>query len=115
MELVASLRQEKKSLEHHAGRLESEIASLKSEFAAREAELKNRFAARETELTAQISARDAELKTEIANRDLELKKLKSERQQLLSADDSTRFTDEDKEKLKARIHELVARINSHIG
>jgi hypothetical protein len=48
------------------------------------------------------------------NRDQELKKLRAEHSQLLNAGDSKALTSEEKENLKNKIRDLIAKINSHL-
>lgn len=69
-------------------------------------ELSDRLAALERELDA--------LRSESIVREQEMKRLRAERAQLLQADANVRFTDEEKEILKGRIRDLIAKINSHL-
>ena len=54
------------------------------------------------------------LRVQLVTRDQELKRLKAEHSQLLNAGDSDAFTSEEKENLKNKIRDLIAKINSHL-
>lgn len=69
------------------------------------------------ELQARIAVLEREtvqLRSEASAREQEVKRLRAERAQLLQADANVRFTDEEKEILKGRIRDLIAKINSHL-
>jgi len=69
------------------------------------------------EFSARIAALEAELdgtRIDMAGMDSELKRLRTERAQLMQVGDSDRFTPEEKDILKSRIRELLAKINSHL-
>jgi chromosome segregation ATPase len=68
-------------------------------------------------LTARIGEIENELsklQAEMQQKDQELKRLRTERAHLLSADGNAGFTEEEKETLRARIHEIISKINSHL-
>ena len=54
------------------------------------------------------------IRVELQQRDQELKRLRTERAQLLSADGNSGFTADEREALRARIHEIISKINSHL-
>ena len=68
--------------------------------------LTNRVAAFEREVSM--------LRTEIQNKEQELKRLKMEHAQLLSSNDSGVFSSGEKEILKSRIKDFIAKISSHL-
>ncbi len=71
----------------------------------------NRFhEERERTLERELEA----LRVQLVSRDQELKRIKAEHAQLLSAGDGNAFTAEEKESLKVRIRDLIAKINSHL-
>jgi predicted RNase H-like nuclease (RuvC/YqgF family) len=55
-----------------------------------------------------------DLHADILGKDQELKRLRAEHAQLVKSDGKEFFTDEEKESLKNRIRELLAKINSHL-
>ena len=61
-----------------------------------------------------LAAEVAALKTDVADKDLEVRRLKAERAQLIQVGSGNGFTDEEKEILKVRIRDLIAKINSHL-
>jgi len=87
-DMIAALRADRHALEERLAGVERELASLR----------------------AQINAKEQELRS----KDQEAKRLKTERDQLISSNGHDRLSDEEKERLKARIRELIARINSHL-
>jgi predicted nucleic acid-binding Zn-ribbon protein len=69
------------------------------------------------DLSRQVNALAAEvssMKTEVSDKDLEIRRLKAERAQLIQVGSGNGFTDEEKEILKGRIKDLIAKINSHL-
>lgn len=54
------------------------------------------------------------LHTEITNKDHELKRLRVERSQMMNMNDQTSFSEEERENLKNKIRDLIAKINSHL-
>lgn len=56
----------------------------------------------------------ASLRTEVNTMDQEIKRLRAERNQLIQAGSGNGFTDEEKEILKVKLKELIAKINSHL-
>ncbi|MBI4549116.1 MAG: hypothetical protein HY707_14120 [Ignavibacteriae bacterium] len=54
------------------------------------------------------------LKLELQTKEQELKKLRTEYSSLLNSRDNNVFTQEEKENLKNKIRELIAKINSHL-
>ncbi len=71
---------------------------------------KERLGSRVSELERDLSS----LRSEILERDQELKRLRAERAHLLSANGNTGFTEEERESLRAKIHEIISKINSHL-
>jgi chromosome segregation ATPase len=63
---------------------------------------------------AQLEREVTGLRSDVTNRDTELKRVRYERDQLLNSNGHERMTDEEKEHLKERIRELIAKINSHL-
>ena len=61
-----------------------------------------------------LEEENASLRTDIGERDLEMKRLRAERQQLIQAGSNNGFTDEEKDILKGKIKDLIAKINSHL-
>jgi anion-transporting ArsA/GET3 family ATPase len=55
-----------------------------------------------------------ELRNDLTLKDQEVKRLRAENAQLLSSNGQDLLTEEEKENLKSRIRELIARINSHL-
>jgi predicted nucleic acid-binding Zn-ribbon protein len=97
------------SLDQAIGRLWEKIKAA--------SELVSRLKGENRELVARASALESEvfsLRSEITNRELELKKLRAERTSILQSNGDTRFSDEEKEMLKGRIRELIAKINSYL-
>ena len=82
-----------------AGELITELRSVKKE-------LSERVESLQSELIT--------LRTEFQQREQDLKRLRAERAQILSSDGKTGFTEEERETLRARIHELISKINSHL-
>ncbi len=62
----------------------------------------------------ELEAEVASLRSEIQTKELELKRLRAEHVQLTSSDGREFFSPEEKEILKGRIRELIAKINSHL-
>ena len=69
----------------------------------------------------EISGRVAELEAEVqkllnslADQEQEFRKLKTEHTQLLNSNGRNFLTEDDKERLKARMRELIAKINSYL-
>ena len=56
----------------------------------------------------------AALRSELTAKEQEMKRLRVENVQLLSSNGHEFLTDDEKESLKSRIRELIARINSHL-
>ncbi len=56
----------------------------------------------------------ASLKADAGQKDMEIKRLKAEYAQLLQVGSGNGFSDEEKEILKGRIRDLIAKINSHL-
>lgn len=54
------------------------------------------------------------VKSEIQQREQELKRIRAERDQLLSAGGNMGFTEDERTKLKVKIHGLISKINSHL-
>ncbi|MBI3765322.1 MAG: hypothetical protein HY277_02325 [Ignavibacteriales bacterium] len=54
------------------------------------------------------------LRTELASRDQELKRLRAEHSQLISSNGHEFFSSEERENLKSKIRDLIAKINSHL-
>jgi len=69
----------------------------------------------------ELSGRVAELEAEVqkltnslADQEQEFRKLKTEHTQLLNSNGSNLLTEDDKERLKARMRDLIAKINSYL-
>ncbi len=99
---VSSLDQLIRSFWEKAHAATELITRLRSE----QRSLSDRLAQVEREVTA--------LRSEITARDTELKRVRYERDQLLGSNGHERFTAEEREHLKERIRELIAKINSHL-
>lgn len=56
----------------------------------------------------------ASLRSELQTREQEMKRLRQEHTQLLNAQSSAGFTPDERENLKNKIRDLVAKINSHL-
>ncbi len=54
------------------------------------------------------------LRGNIVEREQEIKQLRAERTQLIQTSSGNGFSDEEKEILKSKIRELIAKINSHL-
>jgi chromosome segregation ATPase len=54
------------------------------------------------------------LQREMEIKEQDMKRMKAERTQLIQAGSNNGFTDEEKEILKSKIKELIAKINSHL-
>jgi hypothetical protein len=54
------------------------------------------------------------LKAVVSDKEMEIKRLKAERAQLIQVGSGNGFSDEEKEILKVRIRDLIAKINSHL-
>jgi chromosome segregation ATPase len=67
-----------------------------------------------SERLAQIERELTTLRSELSTRELELKRARHERDQLIGSNGNERFTDEERDNLKERIRELIAKINSHL-
>lgn len=63
---------------------------------------------------AEIEMNAANLRNELLNKDQELRKLRGEYHQLVQSNGASGFSTEEKEILKVRIRELIAKINSHL-
>ncbi|OLD76865.1 MAG: hypothetical protein AUI33_04630 [Ignavibacteria bacterium 13_1_40CM_2_61_4] len=68
-----------------------------------------------------LSGRVAELEAEVqkvmsslADQEQEFRRLKTEHTQLLNSNGSNLLTEDDKERLKARMRDLIAKINSYL-
>ena len=62
------------------------------------------------ELEKEVTA----LRSEVLGKEQDLKRLRMEHIQLLSSDGRRAFSEEEKEVLKGRIRELIAKVNSHL-
>lgn len=67
-----------------------------------------------TERNSEIDRQLAALRIDLAGKEQELKRLKAEHTQLLSTNGKGSLSDLEKENLKSKIRELIAKINSHI-
>ncbi len=68
-------------------------------------------------LGERLSMAEKELKAlrlEMATKEQELKRLRAEQAQMMNSDGHEYFSDEEKEILKGRIRELIAKINTHL-
>lgn len=54
------------------------------------------------------------LHADITNKDQELKRLRVERTQMMNMNGQTSFSEEEKDNLKNKIRDLIAKINSHL-
>ncbi len=80
-------------------------------------ELINRLRSDQRSLSDRLSQVERELtalRSELATRESELKRVRYERDQLIGSNGHERFTEEEREHLKSRIRELIAKINSHL-
>jgi predicted nucleic acid-binding Zn-ribbon protein len=64
--------------------------------------------------TSDLSGEVTSLRNDLSNKDLDIRKLKAERAQLIQVGSGNGFSDEEKEILKGRIRDLIAKINSHL-
>ena len=65
---------------------------------------------RVNELEQQVES----LRSEVVTRDHELKRLRSEHAHLLNSNGDSGFTQEEKENIKAKIRDLISKINSYL-
>jgi len=80
-------------------------------------ELITRLRSEQQSLTERLSRLEHEvgqLRTDLTARESELKRTRYERDQLIGSNGHERFSDEERENLKERIRELIAKINSHL-
>ena len=56
----------------------------------------------------------ASLRTEIQSKEIEIKRLRAEHAQLANANGQQSFRDEEKDAIKARIRDLISKINSYL-
>jgi hypothetical protein len=68
------------------------------------------YAGRVSELETQLHL----LRTEMASKEQDLKRLRAEHAQLLNANGQELLTGEERELLKSRIRDIIAKINSHL-
>jgi predicted nucleic acid-binding Zn-ribbon protein len=54
------------------------------------------------------------LRSDIVSKEQELKRLKSEQAKMMSSNSNEVFTDDERENLKSKIRELIAKINSYL-
>lgn len=91
-ELIERLRSEKDQLSGRISTLEGEL----------------------TMLQGKMDSLDRETKNEIGAKEQEIRQLRAERNQLIQASSNNGFTDEEKDVLKGKIKDLIAKINSHL-
>ena len=87
-----------------------ERAQSISELVARLREEKRTQQERERELGQELES----LRSAISSREQELKRLRSEHIQLINSNGNNMLTQEEKENLKSKIRDLIAKINSHL-
>lgn len=63
---------------------------------------------------AELEANLGSVRTENQQRDAEFKRLRTEHTQLLNSTGNAGFSGDERESLKAKIRELVSKINSHL-
>jgi predicted nucleic acid-binding Zn-ribbon protein len=94
-ELINQLKYEKKVLQERTQEFERENSALKSRLNSSEQEVQR-------------------LRIDVANGEQELKRLKTELAHRANTNGNVSFTPEEKEILKDKIRELIAKINSHL-
>ncbi|HLX11527.1 MAG TPA: hypothetical protein VKS81_01820 [Bacteroidota bacterium] len=97
------------SLEQALGRLWEKIRSA--------SELINALRTDNRNLNERVDILEAELTTlrsEVVGRDVEIKRLRAERSQILQSNGEHHFSQEEKDSLKEKIRDLIAKINSHL-
>ena len=93
---------------------ENEISKLRS---SSDSELLSTKAILENTLREVRGQLEAELTTtrgQLSTRDQDMKRLRAEYSQIVNANENVAFTKEEKEILRNRIRELIAKINSHL-
>ncbi|HZY11074.1 MAG TPA: hypothetical protein VFF29_07960 [Bacteroidota bacterium] len=80
-------------------------------------ELINRLRNEQLQLTKRVSDLEDEVRSlhaDITNKEQELKRLRLERSQMMNTNDQTSFSEDERENLKNKIRDLIAKINSHL-
>jgi len=80
-------------------------------------DLINQLREERRELSGRVAELEAEVQkllTSVAEQEQEFRRLKTEHTQLLNSNGSNLLTEDDKERLKARMRDLIAKINSYL-
>jgi chromosome segregation ATPase len=80
-------------------------------------DLINQLREERRDLAVRVTGLETEVQkllTALADREQEFRRLKTEHTQLLNSNGSNLLTEDDKERLKARMRDLIAKINSYL-
>ena len=80
-------------------------------------DLINQLREERRDLAVRVTGLESEVQkllTALADHEQEFRRLKTEHAQLLNSNGSNLLTDDDKERLKARMRDLIAKINSYL-
>jgi predicted nucleic acid-binding Zn-ribbon protein len=67
-----------------------------------------------TQRIAELDIEMQKLRTAFANQELELKRLRSEHAELLNSNGDNVLSPDERERLKSKVRDLIAKINSHL-